>query len=210
MPDSVRKASCVGTASGMAGLRQQRPGECQAVTETWWWRSLGVLLALRHDFGGREVHTAGQELVRGEEVRVEVGPVIRTGLEILVGRDRDRDRDQLRHHVALQRRDCRLGGDGDKRGRLAVGHALEAILRMIGDLLAVLVLAFARHRHEGLSQAQQQLAAQMRNRNNLTNAAGLATSIESRVLGDTSKDPAKQVDEVTAAYDRATESVLKI
>src|SRR5215831_16936022 len=62
---------------------------------------------------------------------------------------------------------------------------------------------------DALSQAQQQLSAQMRNRNNLTNAAGLATSIESRVLGDTSRDPAKQVDEVTAAYDRATESVQK-
>src|SRR5262249_10821103 len=62
---------------------------------------------------------------------------------------------------------------------------------------------------DALSQAQQQLGAQMRNRNNLTNAAGLATSIESRVFGDTSRDPAKQVDEVTAAYDRATESVLK-
>ena len=49
----------------------------------------------------------------------------------------------------------------------------------------------------------------MRNRNNLTSAASLATSIESRVFGDTSKDPAKQVDEVTAAYDRATESILK-
>jgi hypothetical protein len=62
---------------------------------------------------------------------------------------------------------------------------------------------------DALSQAQQQLVAQMRSRNNLTNAAGLATSIESRVFGDTSKDPAKQVDEVTAAYDRATESIRK-
>jgi hypothetical protein len=62
---------------------------------------------------------------------------------------------------------------------------------------------------DALSQAQARLGAQLLNRNNITNAAQLSTGIESRVLGDTSKDPAKQADEVTAAYDRATESVRK-
>jgi hypothetical protein len=62
---------------------------------------------------------------------------------------------------------------------------------------------------DALSQAQARLGAQLLNRNNITNAAQLSTGIESRVLGDTSKDPAKQVDEVTAAYDRATEAVQK-
>jgi hypothetical protein len=62
---------------------------------------------------------------------------------------------------------------------------------------------------DALSQAQARLGAQLLNRNNITNAAQLSTGIESRVLGDTSKDPAKQTDEVTAAYDRATEAVQK-
>jgi hypothetical protein len=53
------------------------------------------------------------------------------------------------------------------------------------------------------------VSAQLLNRNNITNAAQLSTGIESRVLGDTSKDPAKQTDEVAAAYDRATESIQK-
>jgi hypothetical protein len=62
---------------------------------------------------------------------------------------------------------------------------------------------------DALSQAQARLGAQLLNRNNITNAAQLSTGIESRVLGDTSKDPAKQTDEVAAAYDRATESIQK-
>jgi hypothetical protein len=62
---------------------------------------------------------------------------------------------------------------------------------------------------DALSQAQARLSAQLLNRNNITNAAQLSTGIESRVLGDTSKDPAKQTDEVAAAYDRATESIQK-
>ena len=62
----------------------------------------------------------------------------------------------------MQRRDCRLGGDGDKRRRLAVGHALETFLVVIGDLFAELVLALTRHRHERMLGGHHRLHGAVR------------------------------------------------
>ena len=78
-------------------------------------------------------------------------------LSVGVVGDRQRHRDQLRHRVALERRDRRLHRDGDEARRLADRDALQALVGMLGDQLAEAVLGLAGHRHERVAGVHHRL-----------------------------------------------------
>src|SRR3954463_3401181 len=116
-----------------------------------------VLGRLGHDLRCREVDAAGREGVGGEEILGQVRPVVHAFLERGEVGDRDRDRPHLGHGIALERRNRRLQGDRDQGRRLAIGQALQPLVRILGDLLAEDVLALAGDRHERVAGVDQSL-----------------------------------------------------
>src|SRR5262249_12943284 len=101
---------------GFYGAARGGPAHRRATLSLALKRSLCVFLTLGHDLWRREVNAAGRELIVGKEIGFELGPIVHTWPQILVGRDRDRNRNQLRHCIALQRRNRRFHRDGDKCG----------------------------------------------------------------------------------------------
>src|SRR4051794_11308574 len=75
-----------------------------------------VFLALSHDLLRREIDAAGREGVADKEVVGLRRVIVLTVLEVGILGDRQRQLDRLRDHLALQRVDRRLDGDGDLSG----------------------------------------------------------------------------------------------
>src|SRR5215208_84171 len=126
--------------------------ECCGWERVPWWRpapSTRCLLdLLRVDLLEGEIHSAGSDGSRREEVVRSVREIVDAGDQLICGGHRQRHRDSLRHRLAHEQAERGAHGNGNEPRRLSDGKALELVL-VLDHLLPEAVFRFASDRRNG-------------------------------------------------------------